>query len=813
MHLALRGAMGDLRFSLRQLVKAPGFTTIAVLTLALGIGACAAIFSVAKAVLLRPLPIRDPDRVVAIEEILPGTNATSVGTGKYLAWKSQASSFSSIGALTGQSYNLTGLGEPEHLVGARITASLLPTLQVAPALGRNFLPEEEGPWGQETVAILGHGLWQRQFGGRPDVLGQTIQLSGKSLTVVGVMPPETGLPEPLQVFTPRGFSEQERRAYAFRHVQVYGRLAPGRTVIQAHGELAAIIERRIREDGLPLALASGWTLGVTPILDSIVGNVRPVLVSLMGAVGFLLLLACANVASLLLARATARRTEIAVRAALGATRGRIVRQLLVESLVLAAAGGALGVVLAEVGLRALLALAPEALPRAAGTSVDGGALAVAAAVALLSAAAFGLVPALQAARATLAPTLRQSARNASPEGSRQRLRSALVIGQVAIALILLTGAGLLMRSFDRLQAVSPGFEPYGAVVASTFLPRPQYTNDAQYVAFSRQILAEVAAAQGVVAVAVANNLPFSSHHLTFSMTARLARPGDAAVRADERPIANISNISPGYFRAMGIPLLRGRSFDGREGPSGPPAMVVSQSVVNRLFPGQDALGKSLSVGGPPREIVGIVPDVKQSSLQVSGAMQVYLSFEQNPDNDMIFVVRTDGRASSERAAVAALRQAAARADRQLPVFDVRPLSALVGSSLARQQFSTTVFTVFSVAALVLATIGIYGVIAYSVARRTGEFGIRMALGAQASHVLGLVLAQGGRLIALGAVLGVAGALLLGRSMTALLYGVTAHDPLTFAAVVVLFAVVAGAACLLPARRAARESPMTALRSE
>jgi putative ABC transport system permease protein len=800
--------VSDLRFALRQLLKAPGFTAVAVLTLGLGIGACAAIFSVVNSVLLRPLPLPEPQRLVVVRETFPPTMPeTSVASGRYLMWRHQAVSFESLGALTGMSFNLTGAGNPVHLYAARVTSSLLSSLGIKPALGRNFLPEEDVFSGQETVAMLSHGLWQRRFEGRPEVVGQTVQLNGRVHTIVGVLPPgDSVLPDRVEVFTPMGFQHEGfRRNLMGRSLQVYGRLKPGVTAAQAQGELNVINERIAREH----PEVRGWGAKVTPLSEAVVGPIRPVLLALLGAVGFLLLIACANVANLLLARATARSREMAVRAAIGASHGRIVRQLLVEGLILAGLGGVLGVAIAQGGLAALLALAPRTLPRAARITVDARALGFTVVLAALTGIGFGLVPAFQAARLRLQETLKQG-RGTGESGQRRRLRGALVVAEVAIAIWLLAGAGLLMRSFVRLAEVNPGFNPQEAQAATVFLPRPQYTTNEQYVRFARQAMAELAAVPGVQAVAVAANIPFSDVHLTdtTATSRRFTIPGRPLDSDAEAPLSDWYRVSPDYFRAMGIPLLRGRAFEERDEPGGSPVVIISESVARRFFPGQDPLGKSIQIAGPaPSEIVGVVGDVKPRTLDGPAGLQTYQPFYLAPDNDIIFVVRAAGTTRVD------LQGAIARVDPILPVYDARPMTAFVGDSLARQRFTMTLFAVFSGVALLLAAIGIYGVMAYSVSQRTGEIGIRMALGAQTGQVMKLVLSQGGRLVGLGVLAGLGGALLLTRFLERLLFGVRAHDPLTLAGTVTVLVLVAALACLVPARRASRVDPMVALRSE
>jgi putative ABC transport system permease protein len=796
-------AMNDLRFALRQLLKAPGFTAVAVLTLGLGIGACTAIFSVVDGVLLRPPPLPEPARVVTFRELSPGRSQELLATmGRAQEWLRETTSFQSVGALMRVGYNLTGAGAPVHLWSARITASALSILGVKPLRGRGFSASDELEPDQANVALLGHRLWQQRFGGRADVVGERIQLNGRAFTVVGVLPRVSALPGDIELLAPLGFSARDRLTYEGHWVEVYGRLRPGVTLAAAQAGQDAIAVRAA--DARPAS--RGWGVKLVPLVEATVGPVRPVLLSLLGAVGFLLLIACANVANLLLARATARAREIAVRAALGASRARIVRQLLTESVLLSLAAGALGLLLAQTGLEALLSLAPEALPRAEAIAVDGRSLAFALALAAATGVGFGLAPAFQATRVDLQETLRQTGRGTSAGRARQRLRGALVVGQVAIALVLLAGAGLLMRSFVRLQGVDPGFNPRDAVMTGVFLPRALYAGPARYAAFAQQSLDRIAAVPGVEAVAVAGNIPFTDPApRSFSIEGRPPATG--------LPVAHHSIVSPDYFRAMGIPLRRGRAFDARDSGDAPRVAIINEAVARRFFPDDDPLGKRLRLGGSAeREIVGVAGDVKPGKLDAAVTLQTYEPYAQNPQFDFTYVVR-GSRAAIDGGLSTAIRGAIAGLDPELPVYEPRPLTALVGDSIARQRFAMTLFAIFSAVALVLAALGLYGVVSYTVVQRTQEIGIRVALGARTADVLGLVLRQGGRLVGLGLAVGLAGALLLTRLLEKLLFGVSAHDPLTFAAIAGLLSLAAALACLLPARRAARVDPMTALRAE
>jgi putative ABC transport system permease protein len=799
--------MNDLRFALRQLRKAPGFTAVAVTTLALGIGACAAIFSVVNGVLLRPPPVRDPDRVVAIHETFPPTvPEAQVASGKFLVWQQQATSFESLGSLASATYNLTGQGQPVRVTAMRMTASTLPTFGIGPALGRNFTAEEDVAE-RSNVAILSHGLWQRQFGGRADVLHRTVYLNDQAFTVVGVMPRDSPLPVAWELFTPYVPNQYSRQNLGFSRLDyVYGRLKPGVTIAQAEAELAALNTRLAEQD----PIVRGWQAQLRPVVESTVGQVRPVLLSLLGAVGFLLLIACVNVANLLLARATARGRELAVRSTIGASRGRLIRQLLIESLCLGVAGGLLGVLVARFGLDALLALAPDTLPRSSEIALDGRVLAFTALLALLTGVGFGVAPALQASRVQLHEALKESGRSATAGSARQRLRGILVMTEVGLAVVLLAGAGLLMRSFSRLNQQDPGFRPAGVMTAHIHLPRPKYSRGQQYVAVAHQTTERLAALPGVQAAAATICLPFTHYLINrgFAIEGRPPPPGQGP------PEARINGVTDAFFQAMGIPLRQGRLFQ-RADSNGPRTVIINEHLARRYFPDESPIGKrlSLTVGdGSWREIIGVVGNVKADRLEGGTLPQVYEPFARFPDNDMFFVVRSDNPPAQ---LAAAIRTAVSAIDPNLPIAYMRPLDEWVGLSVARQRYAMTLFAVFSAVALLLAAIGIYGVMAYSVTQRTAEIGIRMALGARSEQVLGSVLGRGATLVGGGLLFGLGGALALTRLLEqhAMLFGVRSYDPLTFATIFVLLAATAAAACLLPAIRAARLNPMSILRMD
>jgi putative ABC transport system permease protein len=799
----------DLRYAARTLRGSPGFTAVVVLTLALGVGAAVAIVSVVDGVLLRPLPYPAAERLVALQETNPPWFPEYVRPRSWIEWRRQARSFERLSIVRARAYNLTDAGGAAHVSAARVTASTFATLGVRPALGRDFWPDEDEP-GRGQVVILSHGFWQRRFGGRPDVLHRSLRLDGRPFTVVGVMPEGFELDQPLDLFTPAGYTENDaevRRSLGAHGVRAIGRLRPGVTALQAERELLVIADRLARQQG---EADEGWSVKVTPLLEARVGAARPMLLSLLGAVGILLLLACANVANLLLARSTARRREMSLRAALGAGRGRLARQLLAESLLLALTGGALGALGARLGVGALLLVAPEGLPRAAEIGVDARALGVALALTLVTSVAFGLGPALAAARARAGDAPFANARGADVDGRQGRVRAGLVVLEIAAALVLLCGAGLLMRSFAGLHAAERGFRPEDALSFEVSLPPHAYRGPAAISGLAERAARRLSALPGVEAVGASQALPFSVD-MNVAAYEVAGRPPPPALQ-----IAHVFQVTPGYLRAMGIPLLRGRTIDERDAANAPRVCVVNEAMARRHFPDEDPIGKRLHPPGRPGEggeIVGVVADVKDGRISPLGAgvaMQLYISLAQNPYEVLTFVVRARAGAGDLSAAI---RAAMAEVDPDLPLARMRPLGDWVAASMARQRFALVLFAAFSGAALLLAALGLYGIVSYAVARRTGELAIRVALGARRADVLRLVLGQAAKLVALGLALGVAGALALTRLLASLLFGVRPHDPATFAVVVALLSLVALLACLLPALRATRVDPMAALRAE
>jgi putative ABC transport system permease protein len=797
----------DLRYALRQLLKAPSFTAVAILTLALGIGACTAIFSVVNVVLLRPLDYPEPGRIVIVRETqLPQFPEFSVSPPNYLDWERQTKSYEYLAAYGGANLNLTGEGEPQRLVGVKATAHYFDAYGVKPVLGRMLLPEEDAP-GKNHVVVLSYPFWQRVFGGAHDVVGRAIQLNGEPYTVVGVAPAGFGLTSKVDAWTPMAFKPDEiaNDARGGHYINVVGRLRPGVTVAQARAELEVIAAQLAKQ--YPDS-NKGWGIFMMPLQDYSVRDVKPVLYTLLGAVGCVLLIACANLANLLLARATARHREISIRAALGASRARLVRQLLTESVVLSLCGGVAGVLLARWGLDALLALAPTSLPRVTEIHLDSGVLIFSLALSIIAGLVFGIAPAWLAARADVNEALKQGTRGSTEGGARGRLRSALVVIEVTFALMLLGGAGLLARSFMQLAHVDPGFIPENATLLRLSLPQKKYATPEQQTAFADSLLERVKALPGVQFAGVTHSMPLVGDYvLGFNIEGR------PAIAPSDLPNTNYYAVTPDYFRAMGSRLVRGRVFTPQDDAKAPRVAIINETMARQYFPDEDPIGKRINITNGPdtwRQIVGIVGDIKQYGVDKATSAQSYEPFAQVPFSSLNVVIRTNG---SPAALLGALRPAVYAVDRDQPIGAIRPLEEIVADSIARQRFAMTLLSVFSGVALIIAAVGIYGVMAYNVVQRTGEFGIRMALGAQQRDVLRLVLSQGGKLIGLGLVIGLAATLAASRAMGSMLFNTSAQDPLTLASITILLGTVALVACLLPANRATKVNPIEALRAE
>ncbi len=806
----------DLRYAVRTLTRSPGFTAVAVATLALGIGATTAIWSIVDGVLLRPLPFPAPERLAAVWMTGgSGGERYPMSVADLRDWRARNRAFAQVSAFVDTRFALTGEGEPEQLSGAWVTSNFFATLGIRPLLGRAPSAEDDRP-AAEAAVVLSHGLWQRRFGADPRVVGRTIALDGNRRTVLGVMPAGLAFPPagagPVQLWTVLKDEAPPRRGPYFLHG--LARLAPGVTLGQAEAELA-VLGRTLERDN-PLTNA-GASFAAAPLAEHLVGGVRPALLVLLGAVGFVLLIAAANVANLLLVRAAGREREMALRAALGAGRGRIVRQLLTESVLLAAAGAGVGLLLAWWGVELLPRLAPDALPRLDAVALDGRVLAFTALLTAATGLLFGLAPALQGSRRDLHGGLKEGSRGSEGRG-RLRLRRLVVASEVAAALVLLVGAGLLLASYWRLQGTSAGIRPAGVWTTQVELPTARYGEDRQVVAFYRELLARIEALPGVRSAGIGISLP--PHLLT--ITDGFTPEGHAVPPGQSAPLAVLDFVSPGYFQTLGVPLLAGRPFGPADREGAPTVVLVNQTLARRYFP-QGAVGRRLKIGGPERpenswmEIVGVVADVKYGGLAAPAEPAYYLPAAQAAWQGMHLVVRSDdgadGRDSAAAGLAANVRQTIRALDRDLPVAAVRPLGGLVSESIAAPRLRTQLIGAFGALALVLAAIGIYGVLAYTVAQRTREVGIRMALGAGRGGVTRLVLSEILGVVLGGLAVGLAAAFALTRLLRGLLFEVAPTDPRIFVGVPLLLAVCALLAAYLPARRAAAVEPVVALRSE
>ncbi len=796
----------DLRFGSRMLVKSPGFTCLAVLTLALGIGANSAIFSVVNAVLLSPLPWRESGRLVRLWESNPqrGWPRFSTSGPNFLDWVEQNRSFEIMAGWRFMSFNLTEGGEAERVEGGAGSAGLLSMLGVAPALGRGFMPEEDKPGGG-CVALLGHALWQRRFESDPRILGRAITIDGEGCTVVGVLQEAMQWIGETDVIVPLGPRLDRNRG---NHVLLaFGRLKKGVSLLQAQGDMEGVARRL--EKQYPDSNA-GWGVATATFRDWIIGpDVTRALFVLGAAVAAVLLIACANVANLMLARAAARRSEIAVRTALGASRFRVVRQLLAECLLLSLIGGVIGLLLAMWGVDLLRTLGPRNIPRLDEVGLDGRALAFTLGLSLLTSIFFGLIPALQASRPDLTESLKDGGRGTDGSSSRQRLRGALVMIEVALSLVLLIGAGLLLRSFQRLQEVDPGFQTQDLLTMQLNLPASKYRDAHRQIAFYTQLLERVRSVPGVQSASVASGIPFGPGNTSIELKIE----GRAPEVDGSSPSADWRKVTPEYFRTLGIPIVQGRALEAGDGPDSPYVVVISKAMAHRYWPDQDPIGRRIGLGGMREErwtVVGVSGDVKNGGLDGETRPVIYLSFYQGTWNPMSLAVRATG---DPAAAVASVRAAAKEIDPDVPISNVLSMEELMSTSVGPRRFNTLLLAIFAGVALILATVGIYGVMACLVGQRHHEIGVRMALGAQAADIMKLVLRHGMALTLIGMCVGLAAAFGLTRAMTSLLFEVDALDPLIFAGVSLLLAGVSLPAVYFPARRATRVDPLVALKYE
>ncbi|HXG65019.1 MAG TPA: ABC transporter permease [Blastocatellia bacterium] len=810
----LEELLQDLRYGARMLRKQPGFTLIAVATLSLGIGANTAIFSVVNAVLLRPLPYGDADRLVIVWEANQQTEQNTISPANFFAWQEQNSVFAGMAAFFDTRNSLSGDGEPEEVPGQIATDNLFSVLSVNAMLGRTFTPEDGKP-GQNNVVVISYGLWQRRFGGDPNIIGRQVILNAVEHTVIGVLPPDvkwhvrknsqTG--RAAELWRPWAISNEVRQLRG-RFICAVARLRDGATLAQARAEMGTIAGRLAEQYK---QFNSGYGINVVPLRQQFAGEIRLALLVLLGAVGFVLLIACANVANLQLSRAAARRKEIAVRAALGAGRGRIMRQLLTESLLLAAMGGVAGLVLAWGGAEVLVSLSPPELGDFQDVEISAPVLGFTFAVVLLTGIIFGLAPATEALNIRLSDTLKEAGRSLAGNARSRRLRSALVVAEIALALVLLVGAGLLARSFLRLRGVDMGFNARNVLTMRVTLPGVRYDQDARRINFFTEALERMQTLPGVEAAGAINYTPFLGlgTRTGFDIEGR-AKP------LPDQPMGttDVCVTDENFFRALQIQLKRGRLFTGQEVRERRNVVVINEALAKKYFPNEDPLGRRLIIPlrppTVPTEIIGVVGDVKHTGLGQPTEPMSYWPIAQEPYPFMTFVLRTRGDAT---AVAAAVRNVVQTLDPQQPVGEVRTLASLVGDSIARQRFNMLLLAVFAVVALLLSAVGIYGVMSYAVAQRTHEVGIRAALGATAADILRLVLKEGVKLTLLGVAVGLLAAVALTRLLKNLLFGVGVTDPLTFVALPLLLAGVALLACYLPARRATKVDPLVALRHE
>jgi putative ABC transport system permease protein len=798
----------DLKFGSRMLAKSSGFTVIAVLALGLGIGANSAIFSFVNTMLLRPLPYPDSDRLVFIQEKSKQFDRMSVAYANFIDWRDQNQSFESIGAFRGVGYNLTGGNEPEHIFGAQVSAPLFASLRAQPVAGRLFSTDEDKP-GVSRAVILSYSLWQRRFGADPSIVGRSILLDSESYNVVGVMAKGFNFPSETQFWVPIGAFADKNMMDRGNHpgIRVVARLKPGVSLEQARADLASIAERL--EGQFPLTNAGNGTL-VFPLRDEVVRPIRQSLLLLFGSVAFLLLIACANVANLLLARGASRYKEIAVRTALGAGRLRLVRQLLTESLLLALIGGVVGLAVGYGGAKLLVVLSPEGTPRIGEFGLDGWVLAFNFGIALLTGLIFGFIPALQASKPDFNETLKEGGRGGSAGAARHRVRNILVISEMALAVVLLIGAGLMIRSFMRIGEVKPGLDPAGAFVFDMQLPQSKYSNGEQISAFFKQVLERIAIVPGVQSAGLITPLPLRN-----DWEVGITPEGQPAADPSEVISTDYAMVDPDYFHTMGVALLSGRSFGEQDRKDATAVLIVDDTFAKKFWPVEDPIGKRVKLGGPQSTspwmtIVGVVGHVMNYGPGNESRIEMYVPHAQHPSEGMTLVVR-GVRDSS--AIVSSVREAASSIDTEVPAYNFATMDRLLSDSVSNRRSSMVLFGVFSVTALILAALGIYGVMSFSVTQRTHEIGIRMALGAGGRHVLGLMLKQGMVLSLIGAAVGVAGALGITRAMAGLLYGVSATDSVTFASIPVLLLGVSLMACYIPARKATRLDPTLALRDQ
>ncbi|MFN2566664.1 MAG: ADOP family duplicated permease [Gemmatimonadaceae bacterium] len=802
----------DVRFAARTLRRSPAFTLIAVVCVALGVCVTTTIFSAVHGILIRPLPYERDEELVSVyaqnpEREIRGSN---VSYPDYVSWRDASRSFAALGLWTWSSHAFSGDGgEAERVEGASVTANVFPILGVRPLLGRFFLPEEDVD-GNEYVVVLGYGLWQRRYGGDGSVIGRTITVNGRLHTVIGVMPPRFNFPERGEAWVPFAVQESQTHQRASRQFAgAIGRLRPGVTLAQARADLATIsaaLQRQFPGEN------RGWSAQIVPLRDDLVGGLRQALLVFAGAVGIVLLIACANVASLMLARGATRQREVAIRAAVGAGRGRLVRQVLTESLVLAGIGGALGVALSYLGVKLLRLAFPENLPFYITLELDRVALAFALFATTLAGVLFGIAPALRVTRVDLTTSLKDGGRGSGDASSRTRLRTALVVSEVALSVLLMIGAMLLIRSYQALDGTNLGFDERGIVSMRISLPAIKYDRPERVAAFYDRLLERIRVLPGVESVGAAQGTPFSGWNVNYRLTVE----GRSRAAPGQELHSHAQFVTPDYLRTIGVPILRGRGVAATDRDTIAPVGVVNETFVRQVFGGADVIGKRVKLGradspSPWVTIVGVMRDYRHYRLPQPMGPAIFMPSTVDPPQTMTLAIRT--RVTDPYSVVPAVRSAIRELDPIVPAFRIQTFEEAVSRSLWRQRLQGEVLGVFAALALILASVGLYGVIAYAVAQRTRELGVRVALGATRRQLLGLVLGQGVRLTLIGVAIGAAGALALSRVIATLLYGVKPTDPVTFLAVPAALAAVAVLASYAPARRAMKVDPLVAMRAE
>ncbi|HKU26690.1 MAG TPA: ABC transporter permease [Candidatus Sulfotelmatobacter sp.] len=808
----------DLRFALRQILKSPGFAVVAIVTLSLGIGANTAIFSVVNGVLLRPLGFRDPARLVRVWHVppaqsFPGIDRFSVSPANYIDWEKQNHVFEQTAIYCYRGFTLTSLAKPLQVDASAVSSQFFQVLGVQPLLGRTLLPEEDDP-GRSNVVVLSYRFWQEKFGGNREIVGHDITIDGRNFQVAGVMPPTFRFPDYAQMWTPMAWTDTDRAVRGEHHYVVVARLKPNVDVKAAQAEMNTISARLAQ---LYPADDKGWGAVVVPLHQDLVSDVRPAMLVLLGAVACVLLIACVNVANLILARAFGRQKEIAIRTALGASSGRVLRQVLTESVFLSLIGGALGLAFAPLGIRLIIAYLADKVPPSVQVGLDLDVLLFTAVISFLTGILSGLVPGLRLSRKNVSQTLKEGLGRTDTDTSGHSTRSVLVVAEVSLSLVLLMAAGLMIRSFQRLHNEKAGFEASGVLTANVAISGKRFENSSQEITFFEQVLQHVRALPGVQSAGVVDDIP-----LTGGSHQPIAIDGRPVVAMSEQPEVDVRLISPGYMQTLRIPILRGRDINEADSANRPAVILISQSMAQQFWPGEDAVGKRLTLSffpGVSREVVGVVGDVKMDGLdQTRPSASLYWPLAQiSPaamggwrSFGMMLVVRT---ANNPAGLASSVDNAVHRVDPETPLKDILPMPDVVAGSISQQRFSTVLLGTFAALALTLAAIGIYSVLSYSVKRRVNEIGIRMALGARLGDVLRMIVFEGMKLVAFGVAIGVVAALTLGRVMSSMIYQVKPSDPLTFVVVAGLLGLVAFLASVIPAYRAARVDPMKALHYE